>query len=94
MHSNLQLCMLSGEQILTHCVRLQFPFLNYTTVVLFSQGVDMIHTSISHVNDRSTQLVKGQHIDLAAIFMDKSKAYIIYISEVERKQLQQCPEGK
>lgn len=43
----------------------------------------MRHTSISHVSDRSTQLVKGQHIDLAAIFMDNSKAYIIYISEVE-----------
>lgn len=52
LHSNLQLCMLSGEKILTHCVLLHFLPLNYTTVVPFSQGVDTINASISHVKDR------------------------------------------
>lgn len=54
LHSNLQLCMLSGEKILTHCVLLHFLPLNYTRVVPFSQGVDIINTSISHVKDRFT----------------------------------------
>ncbi len=47
LHSNLQLCMLFGEHILTHCVPLHSPPLNYTRVVPFSQGLDMINTSIS-----------------------------------------------